>query len=99
LANTSFPKIASLARAVVRFLRLAVSVPPWSPITSSIGFNLGGVLKGGGGILMLGVGEGFGVKDQDFCSALEDLAVDSHSDDDKRTSLPLLSLGNSHELR
>ena len=36
------------------FLRLVLSVPVLSFMTSSTGFNLGGVLKGGGGSLCSG---------------------------------------------
>ena len=46
---SSLPKIASRAKAVVSLLSVAVSDPGCSLITCSIGTNLGGVRKGGGG--------------------------------------------------
>lgn len=51
LASSSRPKMASLAKAVVRFLKLATSEPRLLFITCSMGCNLGGVANGGGGML------------------------------------------------
>lgn len=49
--NSSRPKIASRASAVVNVLKLAMSDPGLFFITCSNGTSFGGVLKGGGGIL------------------------------------------------
>lgn len=54
LASSSRPKMASLAKAVVRFLKLAMSEPGLLFITCSIGCNLGGVANGDGGMLFTG---------------------------------------------
>ena len=51
LESSSRPKMASLANAVVRVLKLATSQPGLLFITCSTGCNLGGVANGGGGIL------------------------------------------------
>lgn len=105
-ANSAFPKIASLASAVVKFLRFVRSVPPWSLITSSTFLSLGGVLKGGGGILVLDaggflvLGSGESIGDADLSSDLSSLLdlADSHCDDENDCILLSLSLADIPQL-
>jgi len=78
------PNIASRANAVASFLKDNASVPLFSFITCSTDFNLGGVLKGTGGMLNEGGVEG---ETHWFCVFVSE--VDVSVEDDKTMVSPL----------